>query len=328
MKRYFLLVAIRLLVPPLFYLAIPDVGAVGYAQTDAKPDLLVTNLTITPQQIAPGDTVTLSYEIVNMSDRVLPHAGIERYYLSRDSNLDASDRAFANSPYHGQSIPPVGRLAVTQQVIVPTWVLPRGMPDCYQLLVLADADNGIDEKSETNNVSSDFLCVLTRSDLVIRDLSVTPSRAKRGEALTLRYRIVNEGDTLAWTSGIERYYLSSDTLLDDGDSAFANSVYHGQPLPVGGSLDVVQTALVPQWASPGDQILLAQADATNLNLEANQRNNVGAAALYIGEFKPDLVIRDLSVTPTRAKRGDTLTLRYRIVNEGDTLAWTSGIERY
>ncbi len=132
------------------------------------------------------------------------------------------------------------------------------IPDCYQLLVLADADDEIDEKSETNNVCSDFLCVLAWTDLVIRDLSVTPTRAKRGDTLTLRYRIINEGDTVAWTSGIERYYLSSDTLLDDGDPAFANSVYHGQPLPVGGSLEVVETALVPQWASPGDQMLLAR----------------------------------------------------------------------
>ncbi len=161
-----------------------NVDATALYIEDEKPDLVVANLTVTPSEVLPGETVTFNYQIVNTSDLTVPNAAIERYYLSRDAGLDPGDRAFANSQYHGQSLPPKGQLSVTQQVIVPTWVI----PGAYELLVLADADHRIGESSETNNVAAAGLSVSGRADLIIRDLSVTPSRGKRGQALTLRYQ--------------------------------------------------------------------------------------------------------------------------------------------
>jgi hypothetical protein len=113
----------------------------------ANPDLAVRQLMVSPTNPAPGDTVSVSFSIMNQGTAM---AGAATHYvvLSKDATIDASDRFLADRGTPdlaaGNSFP------IQVPVIIPA----DTVAGAQFIGVIADVENTVMESNEVNNTAA------------------------------------------------------------------------------------------------------------------------------------------------------------------------------
>jgi subtilase family serine protease len=263
-------------------------------------DLIVTVVT-GPPIAAPGATITVSDTTRNQGAGMTPPS-VTRFYLSANNALDSGDVLLGGS----RAVPALASAAAstgTTMLPIPSTTA----AGTYYVIARADADEAVTETQETNNTAVYGLQIGT--DLTPAALTV-PAKAGAGSSILVTDTTTNRGTGVAPAS-VNRFYLSTNALLDAGDAPLGGS--RSVPQLAAGASSTGQTSLaIPATTTAGFHYVIVKVDADNVVVETQEGNNTAARLVQIGA---DLVV--LSITaPAAGAAGAPLTVSDTTQNQG------------
>ncbi len=151
-------------------------------------------------------------------------------------------------------------------------------------------------------------------DLIIQDISWSPSSPEQGDTVTFTVKIKNQGSGSAGTSTV-KYYIDDSYVTSDSVSGLSAGSTSTQSF---------------MWTAYtcGNTVVKAVADANSAVSESNEGNNERTETVSITCNKPDLVIQDISWDKSSPKQGDTITFTVKVKNQGSESAGTSAVKYY
>jgi len=137
-------------------------------------------------------------------------------------------------------------------------------------------------------------------DLIVPDISLSPTQPAIDDTVTITVTVRNQGDALAYGSSVVCY-------IDDAILA-TNSI---------GSLNAGSLATTSfTWQAPaGSHIIRAVADSAGSVPESDETNNTMTFSL--STLAPDLIVQSISWTPASPSKGDSVVLRITVKNQGN-----------
>lgn len=241
------------------------------------------------------------------------------HFLSTDTLFDKTDILLASQYAYldpGTSLP------------VGNWIsMPSGLATGhYYLLTIADYESSIEETNERNNIKVTHLYVTPSSiDLTSTITYVDSLAVSAGSYIYTSVKDSNIGSTYAPNHTIG-YYLSKDTVLDNGDVNLGNEYVAG--LSPGTSNFVSSMLQIPSYISSGQYYIISHTDNSLLVSETNENNNTSYRKLEIRPSNTDLTIAELSLSNTTASPGSYVVSYGKDRNQGTTYAGSHTIGYY
>jgi len=169
----------------------------------------------------------------------------------------------------------------------------------HELAARVDLTDQIAESNETNNLKVAYIDI-PFPDLVISNVSWYPQDFREGDTVTFAITIANIG-----TGSTTRTFVLEAFM---GQARLGNLIFAG--------LGSGNTALgTLQWsAKAGDHVLFLTIDSGGAVQEANELNNRYMAGL--GQDFPDILLKDVSVSPPQLTDGAQAVLRATVENRG------------
>ncbi|MFC1953368.1 CARDB domain-containing protein [Chloroflexota bacterium] len=243
------------------------------------PDLSIANITWTPAEPSVGETVTFSVSIVNQG-RIFASSTTYSYYVgSQDSGNKKAPSVAANSSI----------------IDTFTWVA-RGGTNLVR--VVLDTTNKIAEENESNNEMIVTFSGTKLPDLAIQNLSWSPANPLVGETMTFLVTIKNEG--MGHSGSTQATYYIDDIQLE---SAKINPI----------APNSTQNTTFTWTVQEGHHTIKVVANTNMLISESNEENN---EKTVIYPVPPDLIIRDIALSPEEPTKGDNVTFIVTITNQG------------
>lgn len=246
------------------------------------PDLVIKDLSWTPENAAVGDTLTFQVTVLNQG------AG----------KAGASHLSYSIGNTHSGyvNIPPLG--AGEDKTVPFQWETELDTL-ALNVRVVADYNNRIAETIEYNN-SKSLTVVLLLPDIVVPSITWSPKNPSVGETVTFTVNIANQG--YGKTGIFHVGYYIDDTLID------TDPVYTAELA----STSVNKTCT---WeAQMGLHTFKAVADCNRVITESNENNNT--ASITVVPNMPDLYISNAVWSPVDYKAGDEVTFSVSVRNQG------------
>jgi subtilase family serine protease len=274
------------------------------------PDLIVSSFSA-PATAGAGASITVTDTTRNQGSGSAA-ASTTRFYLSNDGVWDGADLQLGS-----RAVPPLA--GSTNNAGSTLLTIPSSTAaGSYFLFARADADGGVAETSEGNNLA--LASVLIGPDLVVS--SVTgPSAAAAGASVTLNDTTRNSGAGSAAASSTF-FYLSSNPTLDASDVALGSRAVPALASGVNSSAATAVT--LPPATAPGTYYLIAKADGAAAVAETFESNNTAYATIVIGS---DLVVASLTAPPL-AGAGASISVTDTTRNQGGAPAAASATRLY
>ena len=156
-----------------------------------------------------------------------------------------------------------------------------------------------------------------KSDLMTSSFHVSPTTSVPGGTITVKCYIYNNGTTAISTPFKVGFYYSTDSTITTTDTQLSTFTLNGigsyTQIPIsGGNLTLTLPGNVPA----GNAWIGVFIDYENKLTETSKSNNAPSMPITITIPKPDLTPTVLSVSPTSASPGDSVTVTYGIKNRG------------
>jgi hypothetical protein len=212
-----------------------------------KPDLVVQDITWSPQTPNLGNSVTFTCIVVNkgMGKSATSYFA---YYI---------DDQFVNS----LAVIPLDSGATGK--ISFTWKAELGT---HKIKTVADFNNSVDESDETNNIKEIIFSNTVAPDLIIQDIMMTPLNPSESqkEPLTFTVTVKNQGN--GGTGQFQVYFYKN------GDYAGQYSI---DVLPTGQTTTVIWSHTIYYYMGWGQGLYIFKvvADGGNSVLESDKTNN-------------------------------------------------------
>gem|GEM_PF-997976 len=262
-----------------------------FAIATTAPDLIIQNITWTPENPSEGETVKFNIMIKNQGNSMAAASVID-FYID-GSSMGKKDVNRINAG---------GTLTVTYN-----WIVRLGL---HTIKAVADCDNLLSENSETNNEKASFFSPAI-PDLVIENITWTPENPSQSDDVTFTVKLKNRGNGRADYFHVE-YYVDDNYL----NSAFVS------PIDAGATANLTFT-----WkARSGTHAIKAVADSNTWVAESNEDNN--EKIIYLSTPAPDLVIKDITWSPENPSVKDPVTFTVTIKNQGSGRAEKSRLAFY
>jgi subtilase family serine protease len=287
------------------------------------PDLVVTALNA-PSTARLGETITVSWTVMNQGSAATTTNWWDSLHLSADANLTLPSPWFSGDLNLAQQwvsnpipLAPGASYTFSKQVTI------TGTVGNQYLLVAADHTHKQVETNEGNNVSASEIQI-TAPDLTFSTATV-PDVVTLGDQVLLSWVLTNQGTNGTLGSWRESVYISNDQFFDAYDTLISTRTVGGSgSLLVGESLTINHDARIPTHLPSGNHYLLFVSDALNTQQEANEGNNVHAIAIAVAP-PPDLTLTQLTA-PTLTTVGTNLTVSWTVTNEGTTTARSGWVD--
>ncbi len=293
-KRRFLLSAIAvlsLLAGTCAPIAASADNAKTLALSTSAPDLIIETVTWSPEIPEVGETVTFTVTIQNQGDSQSGSSHVA-YYI--DDTYQTS--APINQIHPGSKVTKIF-----------TWEARAGSSSFE---AVADANNEVIESNETNNAKAFAFSVLA-PDLVIQNITWSPENPSIRDKVTFTVTIKNQGNSQANCSHV-------DFQID------ANSRGYMDVPRIDAGDNVTRTFT---WiAQSGPHTIRAVADLLNTVRESDESNNDRTATYATAA--PDLIISDITWSPTSLSENTTVTFTVTIKNQGSGKADHSRVAYY
>ncbi len=269
------------------------------------PDLEVQTVTLSSDQVSPGQTFTLTYQVANVGSGTLGGTTWrDAVYMTATPQFHSNNATLLTSSRCTLTLPPDSTYSNTYHITLPTTI----SGNRYLWVVTDYQSNVFENGSEENNI---LRCADTLHT-ILPDLAVTsvilPDTVTLGSTMRVRWTVKNIGpgdvigrsfqDRVNW--GTETLYNASlsNITLNAGDSIVRNAV-----------VSVPCNATTPGAVS-------VTTDVTNQITEAGATTNNTKAA-YLGIVTAaDLVVSVVSPTDSLWS-GTTMPLRWMVTNQGN-----------
>jgi len=260
-----------------------------YIKKEGKPDLVITDIWF--------DDHTIYYTIKNIGDAPADtHSCISCFYsvLYIDGSGEV-DRAWDPDLDPGESY---------TNYFSYEWHC-SGTSD--RIRVVADAGDYFDESNENNNSREEtWQCPVSPPDLIVEDISWSPSSPDCGDTVTITVRTKNQG-----TGDAGSFYVSY----------YVDGTFMGRDRVSGLSAGSSTTTSFTWTASEGSHQIRAVADSGNEVVESDEGNNERTETLSVICPKPDLTISSgPTLNSSSIRAGDRLDVRVDIKNIGQANA--------
>jgi len=233
---------------------------------DAKPDLTVQNLIVTPVEVSPGGSIDITCSILNIG-AATAGANEVRLYLSQDLNQDDNDIYLAYGTIDpieaGAKITVSGAdISLPDNLASGTW---------YALLIV-DAAQAVDETNEENNQASTPIKVQGLApDLLITNMALFPAIITPGSNVRITFNVANNGPVQA-APVKTTFYLSGDETLDPSDAYLCDVSTRF----LGAKVNILMYSgfvMSPQ-ITPGQYYLIGMVDKEGVVVESDETNNI------------------------------------------------------
>jgi len=276
-------------------------------------DLVPTVFSL-PAVVGAGASVSVSWTVENQGTTSARPQWSDAVYLSADATLDAGDVRMGLATQTA-AVAVGGTYSRTVAMTIPN--VPAGS---WYAILAADAGDTLVEQRNDNNTKVVPVTVQT-PDLVPTAFTV-PATASADAALTLSWTVANQGDGEARSPWTDTVYLSTDAVLDAGDTQITAPI-RNQALAANGTYDKALTASLPAVPA-GDYFLILRVDNTNKVYERDEGNNVATAPITIQT--PDLTPIALTA-PASAQKGTQISVSFTVRNQGTGAATPSWTDR-
>ncbi len=250
---------------------------VSCSHPSPSSDLIIEDITWSPEYPSTGDVVTFTITIKNLSKSQA--SSFHLAFYSEDSLLAT---AYANQ------IQPD-----TTSTSTFTW---EAQPGLHAIKTVVDIYDSIYETNESNNEKTVVLST-TAPDLVIQDVDWSLAHPSPGDEATLIITIKNQGDELACDSYVG-YYIGDD--------------YRGNHYVEEIDAGATATKTFTWTAQTEPQVINIVADIDNSISESNEDNNEYTFILPV----PDLVIDEITWSPVSPTENTSVTFTVTIRNQG------------
>jgi uncharacterized repeat protein (TIGR01451 family) len=253
------------------------------------PDLLISNITWSPQNPSAGDKVTFTVTVTNQG------AGdASNFYVSHYLDGKLLGNGYVSMVAHDSSVNETC-----------TWTADLGR---HVFKAVADGSSNIPESNEDNN-SLSVAFAPSMPDLDVTNVTWSPANLPAGREVNFSIDIKNTGTQSAGPSRVA-YYI-------DGQPAGYNDI---------GRLDAGDTVTTtfPWVAASGAHTIKVVADSGDQVFELDEDNNTKIINLP----PPDLVMGDITWSPDGAAEGDTVTFSATLTNQGEGKSVDSTISYY
>jgi archaellum component FlaG (FlaF/FlaG flagellin family) len=259
-----------------------------WCDCNKKPDLIIKDISWSPNSPDKGDTIKFTVKIKNQGSGSAGSSTV-KYYI--DGSYVGSD-----------SVSKLSAGSTSTETF--TWTASK----CGDLKVkaVADANNDVYESSGKNNDRTETVsikCPTLKPDLIIKDISWSPSSPDKGDTIKFTVKIKNQGSGSAGSSTV-KYYI-------DGSYADYDSV---SKLSAGSTSTETFT-----WTADkcGDVKVKAVADANKDVTETSENNNDRTETVSIPCLPSDIVIEDIDWEPSNIVAGDPVTIKVIVKNKGE-----------
>ncbi len=286
--------------------------------TLSAPTFAVSNAAVSPVTVDAGNnaTVSVSWTVTNTSSVNAAVNWSDYVYLSASAAFDPAHATFlASSP--SQTTLGAGADYTTNLTNV---TIPNEPPGDYYIFVVADADKLQPQVGDATSVSAAAPVSLTSPgvDLQISN-PVVATALVEGQNTPFSWTVNNNGSQQASGSWKDSVYLSLDDVFDASDR-YLGTRYNSSSLAAGDSAVQSANFTIPQ-VNPGSYYVLFVANDGHLQGETNYDNNVTAAAVTVDA--PDLVVTNVSATPSTTLLNSTVSVTWTVQNQGAVTAYAS-----
>ena len=261
------------------------------ARAESGPDLTIEVTTSSPGTPSLGDDVTF---IITVSNRGTATSGqcYVAYYIDGDYVTDDYVSAIAPDASAEYTF---------------TWAAEAGI---HTFTAVVDYKGQVDESDEYNNEKTYTLSTLG-ADLIIDSITWSPSNPNVGSTVIFSITIRNQGAVAAKSNRVDFYI--------DGISRGYKDVERIDP---GGTL-----AKTFSWfAKAGQHDIKAIVDQNDGVPESDEGNN--EMTVLFSALLPDLIIDDISWSPTEPSLSDNVSFTATVTNQGSGVSGNSTINFY
>jgi YD repeat-containing protein len=283
-----------------------------------EPDLKIINTTM-PDRANVGETVPISWTVINQGDKDLSNSSTEdAIYLSSDAIFDNSDI------YLGQEQSPFSLTLNNTYSRTKDITIPYGTSGDRYLLFVTDPYSHVAESDESNNVKVVPFKV-TAFDLFVSAANA-PESASLGETIGVDWTVTNQGNGRAFPGWNDNVYLSTDSTLDAADILLNSQFVTSQILLEEGSSYTIRPNLTVPNVALGDYYLLFASDVNNRQPETSESNNLFARLITLKA--PNLSVSSVSLADLALRQpGQTTIVNWTVSNIGTSEAKGSWIDR-
>jgi len=270
---------------------------------DAKPDLAVQDLIVTPAEVSPGGSIDITCSILNIGAAKAGENEV-RLYLSQDLNQDDNDIYLAYGTI--DAIEAGAKITISGADIS----LPDNLASgTWYALLIADATQVVDETNEENNQTSTPVKVQGLApDLLITNMVLFPTIITPTSNVRITFNVSNNGPVMA-TPVKTTFYLSVDETLDPSDAYMCDVSTRF----LGAKVNVLMYSgfVMPLQYLPGQYYLIGMVDKEGVVAESDETNNLYIKAVTVAGttgIGPEVLETGLRIYPVPAD--DRLILEF------------------
>ncbi|MDX1702522.1 MAG: CARDB domain-containing protein, partial [Melioribacteraceae bacterium] len=276
----------------------------------------------TPLNVNSGSEITVSWTVENLSENpTISPAWFDAVYLSTDTILNRNKDILLKDIRVEEILNENEQYSRSTKVVIP-----QGISNDWYIIISVDNNifhNDIDRlnnigfqrESMTGQITPTIVNLTPPPDLIISDLNID-AEAVSGQPFTIRWSVKNLGPgATEVNSWVDRFYISSDFILDPQDRIIGSVNHRGQLGP-GESYSDTMSFTIPINNS-GNLILIAKTDVNNSVFEhKNEDNNTASASLNIEEQPPsDLAVININFE-SPALAGELINIKWSTKNNG------------
>ena len=252
------------------------------------PDLLIQDITWSPDDPPAGENATFTVSILNQGDG--------------DSISCRLDFLVDNERINYRELGPIDAGKSIARSF--NWIVKGGV---HKIQAIVDSQNKMPEPIETNNQKT-ITFPIQPPDLTIEQITWAPPDPAVGDKVTITIAVRNQGEAVSGPTYII-YYIDNVEIASE------------QVEPVSHNPTANQTFT---WTvTAGEHVIRAFVDPTDIIDESDETNNEGSTTL--SPTGPDLIIEDIGWSRNNPQAGEMVTFTITAKNNGSVTSSTSVI---
>ena len=266
-------------------------------RTLLSPDLVVLDLWTEPSSVIQGQSYKIKAQIKNQGN------------TTADAGWFANQEAlfYVDGVKYGEG-DDYDNLAAGATLTVESITLTGPSAGTHTIKVKADGNNEVSESNESNNERSESITVNAppKPDLIVQDISISPSSPIEDQSATITATLKNQGDADASGSIQLKYYV-------DGSYIGSDNMSFGLGAGKSDTESISYTA-----STSGNHTVKVIVDTSGIVSESNENNNERSETYYWNPPpKPDLIVQDISISPSSPIEDQSATITATLKNQGD-----------